>query len=141
MRKLYLRYERQVNFLIIGGINTAIGLAAFPILYYGLRAYTLHYMSILVVSQIICVTSAFFTNKFFVFKTQGNYVAEFLRFITFYSGYFVINLIAMPIFVEVLHIHPVITQGIISIGIIVSSYFWHSRITFVDQAEKSDNAK
>lgn len=138
---MYLRYERQVNFLLVGGINTALGLAAFPILFYLLKPLKLHYMVILIVSQIICVISAFFTNKFFVFKTVGNYGPEFLKFATFYSGYFVFNLIAMPIFVEVLHIHPVITQGIISIGIVLSSYFWHSRVTFATETERPSDAR
>lgn len=141
MKKLYSRYEQQFNFILVGGVNTVVGLAAFPILFYALKAHSLHYMVILIISQVICVVSAFFTNKFFVFKTSGNYTAEFLKFTSFYSAYFVFNLIAMPILVEVFSIHPVITQMIISVGIILTSYFWHSRITFASRKEKHDSVE
>jgi putative flippase GtrA len=88
-------------------------------------------MVVLAISQILCVTIAFFTNKYFVFRTKGNHLSEYVKFSAFYSAYFAINLMAMPLLVEMAGMSPVKSQVLISIGIIISSYFWHSKITFV----------
>lgn len=130
MKLLIARHRRKIDYLLVGGINTVIGLSAFPALYFLTKPYQLHYIVVLAISQVFCVTVAFFTNKHLVFRTQGNHLSEYLKFSAFYSAYFVINLIVMPILVEVAGMNPVKSQILISIGIIISSYFWHSKITF-----------
>ena len=130
MRLLIAKHRRKIDYLVVGGINTVIGLSAFPALYFLTKPYQLHYMVVLAISQVFCVTVAFFTNKYLVFRTQGNHLSEYLKFSAFYSAYFVINLIVMPVLVEIAGMNPVKSQILISIGIIISSYFWHSKITF-----------
>ena len=130
MKKFLDKHELKLRFLVAGGFNTLVGLSAYPILYFALKQYHLHYMAVLVLYQALCVPIAFVTNKYFVFKTQGNHFREFLKFSSFYNIYFVANLLLMPLLVEVAGLHPVLTQLIISIGIIVSSFFWHSKISF-----------
>ena len=130
MKLLIAKHRRKIDYLLVGGVNTVIGLSAFPALYFLTKPYQLHYMVVLAISQVFCVTVAFFTNKHLVFRTQGNHLSEYLKFSAFYSAYFVINLIVMPILVEVAGMSPVKSQILISIGIIISSYFWHSKITF-----------
>ena len=130
MKSFIFKHRSKIDYLFVGGLNTVIGLSAFPILYFLTKPYHLHYMVVLAISQVICVTIAFFTNLYFVFKTKGNHLSEYLKFATFYSAYFVINLIVMPVLVEIADMNPAIRQILISIGIIISSYFWHSKITF-----------
>lgn len=131
MKSLIVKHRNKIEYLLVGGINTVIGLSAFPALYFLTRSYKPHYMVVLAISQILCVTIAFFTNKYFVFRTKGNHLSEYMKFSAFYSAYFVINLIVMPVLVEMAGMSPVKSQILISIGIIISSYFWHSKITFV----------
>lgn len=115
---------------MVGGLNTAFGLAAYPIIYYATRSSGMSYLWVLAISQLICVTFAFFTNKNLVFKTKGNYFNEYKKFIAFHASIFALNLVLLPILVEWLAIQPVIAQTLFSIIIIVSSYFWYSRVTF-----------
>jgi len=89
-----------------------------------------YYLIVLTVSQIVCVTFAFLTNKFLVFRTKGNYGTEFMKFITFHLSYFLVNLAALPVLVVFFGINPIIAQTSFAVMVIVSSYFWHSRITF-----------
>jgi putative flippase GtrA len=133
VKEYLLLHKVKVRFLLAGALNTAFGLGVFPLLYFTLANYRLHYIVILCFSQMICVLFAYITNKFLVFKTKGNYVAEFLKFITFHLSYFLVNLAALPILVEVLNINPVIAQLFFATMVIASSYFWHSRITFVSK--------
>ena len=130
MRSLIAKHRSKIDYLLVGGVNTAIGLSAFPALYFLTKPYNPHYMIVLAVSQVFCVTAAFFIYKHLVFRTKGNYLSEYMKFSAFYSAYFVINLMVMPILVEVAGMNPVKSQILISIGIIISSYFWHSKITF-----------
>lgn len=127
------RHQVKIRFLLAGFLNTAFGLGTFPVLYYMLAACKLHYLIILTISQVICISFAFLTNKFLVFRTKGNYVAEILKFITFHLSYFIVNLFALPVLVELFHLSPVIAQSLFAVLVIASSYFWHSRITFLSK--------
>jgi len=129
-RELLGQHQIKVRFLLTGMLNTLVGLATFPILYYMLSGYALHYLVLLCISQAVCIPFAFVTNKFLVFRTKGNYVHEFLKFLTFHLSYFVANLVALPLMVNLFSLNPVIAQSLFAIMVIVSSYFWHSRITF-----------
>jgi putative flippase GtrA len=124
------KHQIKIRFLFVGGINTFFGLALYPVLYYFLQSYQIHYLLILILTQIISIFFSFITNKFLVFKTQKNFFSEFLKFSTFYVLYFIINVIFLPIAVELLHFNPVVAQTSFAFLIILSSYFWHNQITF-----------
>jgi putative flippase GtrA len=121
----------KIKFIIIGGFNTIVGLATFPILYLLLAHWSLHYLSILIISQFICINISFVMNKRFVFDTRGQYLYEYLKFLPFHLGTAVLNLICLPILVEFLFINPMIAQLIFSGVVIISSYVWYSKIVFL----------
>lgn len=124
------QHETKIRFLLAGGLNTVVGLAMYPVLYFVLVRRGLNYMTILLISQSLCIVFAYITNKYFVFRTDGHYITEFIKFTTFHMGYLLLNLAALPAMVEWLHMNPVIAQTLFAILVIVSSYFWHSSITF-----------
>lgn len=124
------RHQTKVRFLLAGALNTAIGLAVYPGLYFLAAPLKLHYLTILAVSQVVCVAFAFLTNKFLVFRTAGNYLRESGKFLTFHLSYFLMNLAALPALVELAGMNPVWAQTLFAVLVIVTSYFWHSRITF-----------
>jgi len=150
-RCLANQHQTKIRFVLAGALNTGFGLGAYPALYYLLATQKLHelmlmgvqkvhylimlttipyYLIVLTVSQIVCVTFAYLTNKFLVFRTKGNYGTEFMKFITFHLSYFLVNLAALPVLVVFFGINPIIAQTSFAVMVIVSSYFWHSRITF-----------
>ena len=126
-------HETKARFLAAGAVNTAFGLGIFPVLMWTLGPRGLHYMGALAVSAITSVLLAYITQKTFVFRTKGNYISEFRKFLVFYLSYFAVNLVALPFLVEIVHIRPIIAQFCFSLAVIVTSYFWHSRITFKSQ--------
>jgi putative flippase GtrA len=126
-------HEIKARFIAAGALNTAFGLAIFPILIWTLGPRGLHYMVALVISQAASVMFAYATQKALVFRTKGNYIREFGKFVLFYLSYFLVNIAALPLLVEIAHIRPIIAQFFFSLAIIVTSYFWHSRITFKPQ--------
>ena len=127
---IVFQHQVKIRFFFTGILNTVVGLGTFPALYYLLESRQLHYLMILTISQTLCICFAYLTNKFLVFKTRGNYANEFSKFITFHLSYFAVNLVMLPLMVGGLDFNPVIAQTLFALTVIVSSYFWHSRITF-----------
>jgi putative flippase GtrA len=132
VKSVYEIHRRKFYFLFVGGFNTLLGIAAFPILYI-IFPFRSHYLFLLTFSQCICVTSAFLTNKFLVFKTKGNYFIEYGKFFLFNSACFILNLAMISLFVEKYQIRPMIFQVVFSSGVMIISYFWHENITFYNQ--------
>ena len=130
VRSLADQHQTKIRFLIAGAFNTTIGLALFPALYFLAAPMKLHYLVILTISQVLCISFAFLTSKFLVFRTSGNYLRETGKFLTFHLTYFLVNLAALPALVEFLGMNPVLAQTLFAVLVIVTSYFWHSRITF-----------
>lgn len=128
--RLARRHEMKLRFVIAGGLNTLFGLAVFPVLMWTFTSLSAHYLVMLTVAQALSIMFSFVTNKFLVFRTNGKYFSEFGKFITFHAAYFIVNLAALPVLVEVFSIPPIWGQFLFAGGVIVSSYFWHSKITF-----------
>ncbi len=130
MKQLYLKHAEKLQYLLIGGWNTVFGYSVFIALYYGTARFNIHYVVVLVLSQVINITSAYLLYKKFVFKTSGNYLREYCRFCTFYWLSFSVNLILLPALVELLWLNPIIAQGLLIIATAVASYLWHAHYTF-----------
>lgn len=137
IRRIADQHGTKVRFLLAGFFNTVLGLITYPALYFLTAPLELHYLTILVISQVICVSIAFLTNKFLVFQSSGNVLLEFGKFITFHLSYFLVNLAALPVMVELAGMKPVWAQLLFAGLVIVTSYFWHSRITFSSTKEIS----
>jgi putative flippase GtrA len=129
-RNLTNQDQIKIRFLLVGALNTVVGLTVFPALYFLVIPLQIHYLLILVISQIMCVSFSFMTSKFLVFRTSGNYLRESAKFITFHLTLFLLNLAALPVLIEFAGIHPIWAQMLFTVLVIVSSYFWHSYITF-----------
>ena len=131
------RYHIEVKFFLAGVLNTAVGLAAYPLIYFFTYPLNLHYFLILIFSQSLGIIFSFLTNKFLVFQTSGNYLSEIRKFLTIHLIYFFVNLVALPALVELAGMDPVWAQTLFAAVIIMTSYFWHSRITFNSGKAKS----
>lgn len=122
--------RKETKFIVVGGLNTAIGLIVYPILYFALIPLGFGYIGILAISQVICTTFSFSMHKTYVFRAKGNIFFEYIRFIWFHAFYLGINFIALPVVVEWAGINPVIGQTVFTVVVAISSYFWHNKITF-----------
>ena len=127
--QLYLRHKEKINYLLVGGWNTVFGYFVFVGLYYWLHN-LVHYLLLLVISNILSITNAYIGYKIFVFKTKGNYLKEYLRFYLVYGAAIMLNFILLPITVELLRISPPIAQLLVMWFTIVVSYFGHKYFSF-----------
>lgn len=130
-KKHLLELLRQPSiFLVVGGLNTAVGLLAYPFLYWVVGGTKNAYIGILFISQIGCILFSFLSNKWLVFKTKGNYLKEFGKFGFFHGVIFLVNLLALPFMVENFSLSPPIAQVFFSIFVILTSYTWYKFVAF-----------
>jgi putative flippase GtrA len=124
------RVHRPFRYLVAAGFNTAFGLAIYPLLLWTFPWLRIHYMIGLFIAQGVSLCFAYASYKLGVFQTRGGYAREITAFVSFYGVNYAANWIALPAMVEVGHIPPIIAQLMFSAVIIVTSYFWHSKVTF-----------
>lgn len=122
--------RRSLRFLVAGAANTAFGVAIYPLLLWSVPAFATHYLVALGIAQAISLCFAFATHKLGVFRTRGNLASEFVAFASFYLVNYAANWAALPLLVELAHVPPVLAQLGFTAVLIVTSWFWHSRVTF-----------
>lgn len=140
VRRITRLRGRPLRYMIAGGVNTLVGISAYPLLLWLVPWFRVHYLLALLLVQVLCVCFAFATYRFGVFKSRGNIVGDFLRFSSYYATMFAVNWVVLPFFVEVVGVDAIVTQSVFNIFVITFSYFWHSNITFKMAAMKQDDA-
>ncbi len=131
LKFFFTLHAEKFRFLIVGGVNTAFGLGIFPLLYYIFKDYYFHYLIILSIAHFFALNFSFLTNKFFVFRTKGNYLEEYPKFLAYQIAILLAYMGPFTLLVEVGHLHPIATQLILTISVAIISYFYYSRITFL----------
>ena len=127
-----------VRYLLVGGFNTFFGYGVFALLtwlFRGLGQFS--YMYAWALGSLVAITVAFLAYKWFVFRTRGNYLAEWLRCFGVYSGGMIFGATAMPITVTILRhslkdpaAAPYIAAALLTSVTVVLSFFGHRRFSF-----------
>ncbi len=127
-----------VRYLFVGGFNTVFGYGVFALLNWlmrGLGNYS--YMYAAVLSNFIAISVAFLGYKWFVFRTRGNYLIEWIRCFGVYWTSSLIGLSALPILVTILRPHmqrpelaSYLAAALIMVFGVVFSFFGHKRFSF-----------
>lgn len=125
-----MRQRRPLRYLIAAGLNTIFGLAIYPVLLWASPYLRHHYMVGLLIAQAVSLVFAYANYKFGVFRTRGKYAREVTAFMSFYAANYAANWAALPFLVEVVGLSPIVAQVLFSLIVMVTSYFWHSRVTF-----------
>jgi putative flippase GtrA len=103
-----------------------------PFLSYG-------YVLASLLANLFSITFAFFGYKWFVFKTHGNYLKEWIRCVGVYAGSMILSAAALPFVVGVIRRQPghdrsapYIAGAIVLVFAIVFSFFGHRHISFAN---------
>ena len=84
----------------------------------------------MVASVLINVTMAYCSYKFFVFRTKGNYLREYLRFYAVYAVPIGVGFALLPFLIEVFGLNAYLAQAIV-IGVTTTvGYFGHKHVSF-----------
>jgi putative flippase GtrA len=127
-----------VRYIVVGGFNTVFGYGLFALLtwsFKGLGSY--NYMYAAVLANVIAISVAFLGYKWFVFRTRGNYLVEWIRCFGVYGSSMLIGLAGLPILVPILrHVlrrpeqAPYIAGALLMIVTVLFSFFGHKNFSF-----------
>lgn len=126
-RRLLARQE--IRYLLAGGWNTAFGLLLWYLLLW-LFYPAVHYTVIQVVYTVLAVTMAFAAYKWFVFRTRGNLLREYVKVWGVYGVASLLGLAAFPVCVEVLKIPVFAVPVLITAVTVLVSFFGHKHFSF-----------
>jgi putative flippase GtrA len=111
-----------------------------PFLSYG-------YVLASLLANLFSITFAFFGYKWFVFKTHGNYLKEWIRCVGVYAGSMILSAAALPFVVGVIRRQPghdrsapYIAGAIVLVFAIVFSFFGHRHISFANGNQTPQSA-
>jgi putative flippase GtrA len=126
---LALRHRQFVRYLLVGGWNTVFGMAVYAGLYRWLGEHV-HYLVLLVPSNILAVTNAYVCYKLLVFKTHGNILREYFRCYIVYGGMMLIGTALLFALVEWLRVPPIVANCACIILTTIFSYLSHRNFSF-----------
>jgi putative flippase GtrA len=129
---------RQVlRYLVVGGWNTLFGYGLFAFFTHLLRHVPYGYLPALVAANVIAVSVAFLGYKWFVFRTAGNYLREWLKTMTVYGTGMLVNAALLAPLVGILHSYsrlgeraPYVGQAFLAVMVVVLSFLGHKHFTF-----------
>jgi len=125
----------KLRYLIVGGWNTAAGYLIFAAIY-GLAAKHVSYLLIAALSHFLAVTQSFLTQRHLVFHSDGSGKREYLRFHIAHLGSLAAGLCLLPLLVEWVGLSPLYAQALVTLLIVIASFFVHQHYTF----KKPDDA-
>jgi len=103
------------------------------------------YVAASLVSNFIAISVAFLGYKWFVFRTRGNYLREWLRAFAVYGSSVVVSTLALaPVVGLIRHTTryqteaPYIAAAVIMIFTVISSFLGHKRFSFRKAATAPD---
>jgi putative flippase GtrA len=126
------------RYLLVGAWNTLFGYGLFAALTALLDPIVPHsYIPACAIANLLNVTVSYLGYKWFVFKTQGNYLREWARCFVVYSGAIAMSVILLPILVltirrgtPFIHAAPYIAGAVLTAGIMVYSFLGHRKFSF-----------
>lgn len=128
-----------LRYVLVGGWNTVFGYTCFFLinrwLSTAMTAYS--YIAASLLSNLVAITVAFLGYKWFVFRTKGSYLREWLRTLTVYSGSVLVSTVALaPLVGLIRHATryqaeaPYIAAAFVAVFTVVSSFFGHKHYSF-----------
>lgn len=138
-----------LRYLVVGAFNTAFGYSCFalftflltPLLAYG-------YVAASLLANLFAITFSFLGYKWFVFKTHGNYLKEWVRCVGVYTGSMLLSAAALPLLVPIVQHQtgnartaPYIAGALVLVFSVAFSFFGHRHISFGRSKPSAQSAR
>lgn len=136
-----------IRYLVAGVCNTLFGYGCFafftmlltPLIPYG-------YMVASVLANLLAITFSFLGYKWFVFKTHGNYLKEWVRCLGVYTASMLLSTASLPFVVALVRRQtgnvqraPYLAGVIVVLFSAVFSFFGHRHISFSGSRASSES--
>jgi putative flippase GtrA len=122
--------DQRVAFLIVGGMNTAIGTVWFVLFLWLFPHGAAGYLGALGCAYIAALLCAFVLYRRFVFRVTGHGLRDLARFALVNLSTLGFNFAALPLLVEVFGWPVLLSQLVITGATVVYSWFAHRGFSF-----------
>ena len=122
--------DQRVAFLIVGGMNTAIGTVWFLFFLWLLPHGAASYLGALACAHIAAVLCAFVLYRKFVFRVTGHVLRDLARFELVNLSTLSFNFAALPVLVELCGWPVLLSQLVITGAAVVYTWFAHRGFSF-----------
>lgn len=134
IKKYYTQYKEIINYIIVGGLTTAVSLGSYYICVFLFldpsKMLELQFANI--ISWICAVTFAFFTNRKYVFESENSHVAlEAFKFFCARVTTLFIDMICMGILVSIIGVNDKISKILVQFIVFVLNYVFSKFMVFV----------
>ncbi|MBR6409607.1 MAG: ChbG/HpnK family deacetylase [Alphaproteobacteria bacterium] len=134
----FSRVPEKLRFLLVGGFNTVFAYGVYAFL---LKLLRLPYMLALAVQYFITINVSVFTMRYYVFRSKGDVIAEFLKAWSVYISLFFANTLGLSFLVEVCDIDELWAQGLYLIFSTIITYLLHKYFSFSKKVNKKKRLK
>ena len=133
-----------LRYVLIGGWNTLFGYTCFSLIYRWLSTVPISYPYIwaTLIASLINITVAFLGYKWFVFRTKGGYLREWMRAVVVYSGVIAFSTLAIGPLVGLIrrttHYEsqaPYIAAAVVTFLNLIGSFIVHRHFSFRKKSE------
>ncbi len=122
--------DRQVlRFVMVGVVNSVFGFSVFAVLQLTIGG-RVHYLVVLLITHVVAVLEAYVLSRWLVFRVSGRWWRELARFWSVYLVALGVNLVALPLLVEIAHVPVLPAQAIVMLGTALGTYVAHRGFTF-----------
>lgn len=131
INELYRQNKEIINYAIVGVLTTIVSIGS----YYLFRFITKNYIVLSIVSWVLSVTFAYFTNRAFVFESkEKNIIMEISKFVG--SRLFTLGLevVLMILFVSIMKVNDMAAKIILQFVILVTNYLLSKLFVFRKKA-------
>ena len=120
--------DQRVAFLAVGAFNTGFGFLCFAalLLVLGQRLY----LVALLCAYVISVLLAFVLYRHLVFRVSGHVLADLGRFVTVYLSALAVNVVMLPLLVELARVPVLLAQAMIVLVTSLISWVGHKHYSF-----------
>ena len=136
---LYKKYKEVLMYLFFGVLTTVVSLVSYFILVYPMH---IHVLIANVISWVLAVTFAFFTNRIWVFSAPTKNFADFITQMASFFGGRVMTLIFEEVFIAVfdtaLGFNSAIVKLIAQVAVMVLNYVVSKLIVFRKPKDKAE---
>lgn len=133
IKEVYKKNKRIINYVIVGGLTTAVSLASYYICVISFLdpKNPIQLQSANIISWICAVAFAYVTNRKFVFESsEQNKLQEAAKFVAARLSTLVIDLVCMALFVSVLAFNDKIAKLAVQFIVFILNYIFSKYMVF-----------
>jgi len=125
---VYHKKEELWNYLIVGALTTLVSIASYGVCS---KILSINYVISNIISWILSVIFAYFTNKWFVFHSKNtNMVKEFISFTCSRILTLLLDTGLMILFIELIKMNDLIAKVLVQIVIVFANYIISKLLVF-----------